>query len=67
VDRVGDDDSHPFLNAKIPVITIHSITQDTFSILHTPRDNLKAIHQDEYYAAYRLAAALLAYLDELPD
>jgi hypothetical protein len=63
VDGVGDDDSHPFLNAKVPVITIHSLTQDTLGILHNPRDNLKAIHPDDYYSAYRLAAAYLAYLD----
>ena len=63
VERVGDDDSHAFLDAKVPVITIHSITQETFGILHSKRDNLSAIHPDEYYAAYRLAAAYLAYLD----
>jgi acetylornithine deacetylase/succinyl-diaminopimelate desuccinylase-like protein len=63
VDRVGDDDSHPFLNAGIPVITIHSVTTETLHILHSPADNLKAINSDYYYAAYRLAAAYLAYLD----
>ena len=25
-DKVGDDDSHPFLAAHVPVITLHSIT-----------------------------------------
>jgi hypothetical protein len=35
VDNVGDDDSHPFLDARIPVITIHSVTQETFPILHS--------------------------------
>jgi hypothetical protein len=63
VERVGDDDSHSFLDAKIPVITFHSVTQDTIGILHSAKDNLKAIHPDDYYAAYRLAAAYLAYLD----
>jgi len=63
VDSVGDDDPHLFLDAGIPVITIHSPTQDTFRVLHTPRDNLKAIHPDDYHAAYRLIAPYLAYLD----
>lgn len=63
VENVGDDDSHPFLDAKIPVITFHSVTQDTIGILHSAKDNLKAIHPDDYYAAYRLAVAYLAYLD----
>jgi Iap family predicted aminopeptidase len=63
VEKVGDDDSHPFLAAGIPVLTIHSLTQQTWPILHSERDNLKAIHPDDYYTAYRLAAAYLAYVD----
>ena len=63
VDGAGDDDSHPFLDAHIPVITIHSVTEQTIGILHSPRDTLKAIHPSEYYQAYRLAAAYLTYLD----
>jgi Zn-dependent M28 family amino/carboxypeptidase len=63
VDQVGDDDTQPFLSAHIPVITIHSVTQETFPILHTSRDRMDAIHFDDYYAAYKLAAYYLAYLD----
>lgn len=63
VEKVGDDDSHPFRDAKIPVLTIHSVTQETLGILHTPQDNISAIDADDYYAAYRLTAMLLAYLD----
>lgn len=59
----GDDDTHPFLYKMIPVISIHSITQDTFAILHSSRDNIAAIHSDDYYNAYRLVAFYLAYLD----
>lgn len=63
VEQVGDDDTHPFLSAHIPVISIHSLTQETFPILHSPRDRIEAIHFDDYYAAYELAAFYLAYLD----
>ena len=63
VDKVGDDDSHPFLNAKVLVITFHSVTQETLALLHSPRDQLQAIHPDYYYDAYRLVAVYLAYLD----
>lgn len=63
VDSVGDDDSHPFLTAGIPVLTMHSVTTTNLHILHSPADNLKAINRDYYYAAYRLAAVYLAYLD----
>ncbi len=63
VDRVGDDDTHPILNKKMPVISIHSVTSETLSILHSKRDNLQAIHIDDYFDAYRLVAFYLAYLD----
>ena len=63
VDRVGDDDTHPFFNRKVPVISIHSVTQATLPILHSYRDNMRAIHPDAYYDAYRLVAFYLAFLD----
>jgi hypothetical protein len=63
VERVGDDDSHPFRDVHIPTLTIHSITQETYPILHTSKDRVSAIHPDDYYAAYRVAATLLAFLD----
>lgn len=63
VDKVGDDDTHPFLDKKIPVICIHSVTQDTWQVLHSKRDDISAIHPDDYYDAYRLVAFYLAFLD----
>jgi hypothetical protein len=65
VERLGDDDSHPFLNARIRVITIHSITPETFLLLHSPRDQLSAIRPGDYYDAYRLIATCVAYFDTL--
>jgi hypothetical protein len=63
VDQVGDTDSHAFKDAKIPVLDLHSITQETFPLLHTENDTLPAINRDEYYNTYRLLSAFLAYLD----
>jgi hypothetical protein len=63
VSKVGDDDSHPFLAAHIPVLTLHSLTRETLPILHSTRDQLTAIDPDFYYGAYRIAATYLAYLD----
>jgi hypothetical protein len=63
VERVGTTDSESFAHYKIPRITIHSITQETWPLLHTSRDNIKAIHTDFYYDSYRLIAAYLAVLD----
>jgi hypothetical protein len=46
-------------------VTIHSVTQDTLRILHSPRDRFSAIHLDDYYDTYRLISAYLAYLDQV--
>jgi hypothetical protein len=63
VERVADDDTHPFLQRHVPVITIHSVTAENLSILHSPRDAPAAINFDDYYESYRLIASYLAYLD----
>jgi hypothetical protein len=36
---------------------------ENFGILHTARDRVRAIHPGVYYAAYRMAAAFVAFLD----
>jgi putative aminopeptidase FrvX len=64
VEQVGSADSEPFAKRKIPSLTIHSVTQETFPILHTDRDGLSAIHLDDYYSTYKLVAVYLAYLDQ---
>jgi hypothetical protein len=63
VDNVGSTDSESFARYKIPRITIHSVTQETWKYLHSRDDNLQAIKMDDYYASYRLLAAYLALLD----
>ena len=63
VERAGDDDAHSFLNVGIPVLTIHSLTPGNWHILHHASDKLEAIRPDDYYTAYRMIAAYLAYLD----
>jgi len=64
-DQVGATDAFPFVESKIPTITIHSITQETLAILHSRQDRLPAIKMDDYYETYRLLAGYLAYLDQL--
>ena len=63
VENVGSDDAESFRRRKIPTITIHSVTQDTLHVLHSPADNFSAIHMAYYYEAYRLVTDYLAYLD----
>jgi hypothetical protein len=66
VDRAGESDSRPFVDAKIPVIDFHSVTQETFAILHSSRDGFPAVHMQEYENSYYFLAAYLAYLDVTP-
>jgi hypothetical protein len=63
VDKLGTTDSESFAKYHIPRITIHSVTQATWSILHSKKDRLDAIKIDDYYTSYRLLAAYLAFLD----
>ena len=65
VETVGSTDSESFAGKHIPRITIHSLTQETLRVLHSPADNLQALHPDDYYDTYRLIQAYLAYLDQV--
>lgn len=64
VEKVGESDEEPFIQGKVPTITIHSLTQETLPILHSWRDNYRAVHFDDYYQSYRLLSAYLAFLDK---
>lgn len=63
VDKIGSADSMSFKKAKVPSITIHSVTQQTLGVLHSPVDQLSAIRMDDYYQTYSLISGYLAYLD----
>src|SRR5207249_1809886 len=67
VDQIGSTDAEQFSERKIPRITIHSLTQETWNarILHTSKDKLSAIRPDDYYQTYRLLAAYVAFLDQV--
>jgi Peptidase family M28 len=67
VERVADDDTHPFRDKKLPVITLHSVTQETLPILHSARDNLAAVKLENLYNSYRLVSGYLVYLDAVLD
>jgi Iap family predicted aminopeptidase len=57
-------DSESFARYQIPRITLHSVTQKSWPILHSPSDKLAAIKMNDYYESYKLIAAYLAYLDD---
>jgi hypothetical protein len=67
VEQIGSTDSEQFAARKIPSITIHSLTQETWSahILHTSKDTISAMRLDDYYQSYRLISAYLAFLDQV--
>lgn len=65
VDDLGTADSESFASYHIPRITLHSVTKETWPLLHSARDQLAAVKMKEYYDSYRLIAAYLAYLDEV--
>jgi hypothetical protein len=64
VDNLGTADSESFARYQIPRITLHSVTQQTWSILHSPFDKMAAIRMNDYYDSYKLIAEYLAYLDD---
>jgi hypothetical protein len=64
VDRVGTTDSAPFKEAHIPVLCLHSVTQETWRVINGSRDVWSAVSWNDYYDSHRLVSALLRYLDE---
>jgi hypothetical protein len=67
VHQVGRSDSDSFQDRKVPTINIHSLTNETFPILHSRRDQIEAIQFHDYYDSYLLIRAYLAYLDQVLD
>jgi hypothetical protein len=63
VDQVGTTDSMIFFREKIPVLSLHSVTQQTWPLINGPFDVWSAISWRDYYDTHRLVSALLAYLD----
>jgi hypothetical protein len=57
-------DSESFARYHIPRITLHSVTRQTWSILHSRRDKMSAVKMNDYYDSYKLIAEYLAYLDD---
>ena len=56
VDNVGSTDSEAFARYKIPRMSLHSVTTETLSVLHSENDQMAAIHPDDYFTSYKLIA-----------
>jgi hypothetical protein len=57
-------DSESFARYHIPRITLHSVTDQTWSILHSPSDKMAAVKMDDYYDSYKLITRYLESLDD---
>ena len=66
VDEVGTTDSATFQEARLPVLSVHSVTQETWPIINSKKDVWSAISWHDYYDTHRFLSALLVYLDSLP-
>ena len=63
----GNDDTSAFRVKKIPVISIHSLTQETLIIINSPRDDITSVHLDKLYESYSIVLEYLAYIDQVLD
>ena len=64
VEGAGTTDSEPFLRAHIPVLCLHSVTQETWRIINGSRDVWSAVSWKDYYDSHKLISALVRYFDE---
>ena len=63
-DQVGSSDHESFRRAKIPVLTLHSLTQETLPIIHSSKDQPELIRAQEYFQSYKLVSAYLVFLQQ---
>jgi hypothetical protein len=62
----ADADSSSFLAKGIPAVTLHGLTSDWASILHSRKDQASKVNPASVYLGYRLALALVLRLDSSP-
>jgi hypothetical protein len=62
----ADADSSSFLRRKIPAVTIHGLSKDWPSILHSRNDQPGKIKPESVYLGYRLSLELVKELDGAP-
>jgi Zn-dependent M28 family amino/carboxypeptidase len=64
IPRAGAD-SIPFIEKKIPAVTISALGNGWGEVLHTRSDQVAKVNSTSVYLGYRLALALIAELDNL--
>lgn len=59
----ADADSSSFVRKKIPALTIHGLSNEWSTIIHSRKDQPSKVNADSVYLGYRLALALVSRLD----
>ena len=62
----ADSDSSPFLEKNIPAVTIHGMSNQWSTILHSGNDQSSKVNAVSVYLGYRLTLAMVVRLDQLP-
>lgn len=60
----ADSDSRPFMEKKIPAVTIHGLNNEWPKILHSRNDQVSKVNPMSVYLGYRLTLAMIARLDQ---
>lgn len=60
----AEADSSSFVSKKIPAVTIHGLTKDWPTILHSRNDQASRVNANSVYLGYRLALAMLLKVDQ---
>jgi putative aminopeptidase FrvX len=63
VGSVATTDSESFQKARIPVLSLHSVTRETFGLINNSSDVWKVVSWQDYYDTHKLISGLLVYLD----
>lgn len=60
----ADADSSSFLKKKIPALTLHGLSNEFMSVIHTRNDKASKVNEVSVYLGYRLVLALVGSLNE---
>lgn len=56
---LGDSDSSSFRDKKIPAITLHGLTNEYLTLLHTSKDTVTKVNPVSVYLGYALVVAMV--------
>ena len=60
----ADADSTSFLKRKIPALTLHGLSSQWASVIHSHNDKASKVNEGSVYLGYKLTLALLGQIDQ---